>query len=188
MNITFEPFVSTNEWLQKKKNILELGCSHHQQHTATKWQDCIFFFYGALPLSDLCSLCLVFSPPFVPIFGQFLFLSSFVIISSQPCVFSWLVPSPVLLIILFAPSFPSPYKSSVFPVSLSSLNVIPEVCTCLQRSLLSPCFTIKCVSRSSLYPRSWHPRTPWQPSCSDTSNSDHWQLTMGVIKVIIVWE
>ncbi len=28
------------------------------------------------------------SPPLVPIFGQFLFLSSFVIISSQPCVFS----------------------------------------------------------------------------------------------------
>ncbi len=64
------------------------------------------------------------SPPLVPIFGQFLFLSSFVIISSQPCVFSWLVPSPVLLIILFAPSFPSLYKSSVFPVSLSSINVI----------------------------------------------------------------
>ncbi len=67
--------------------------------------------------------------PLVPIFGQFLFLSSFVIISSQPCVFSWLVPSPVLLIILFAPSFPSLYKSSVFPVSLSSINVI-LVCTC----------------------------------------------------------
>ncbi len=64
------------------------------------------------------------SPPLVPIFGQFLFLSSFVIISSQPCVFSWLVPSPVLLIILFAPSFPSLYKSSVFPVSGSSINVI----------------------------------------------------------------
>ncbi len=35
----------------------------------------------------------------------------------------------MLLIILFAPSFPSLYKSSVFPVSLSSINVI-LVCTC----------------------------------------------------------
>ncbi len=85
-------------------------------------------------LSDSLSVSCV--SPLVPIFGQFLFLSSFVIISSQPCVFSWLVPSPVLLIILFAPSFPSLYKSSVFPVSLSSINVIPYVCTCLQRS---PC-------------------------------------------------
>ncbi len=93
------------------------------------------------------------SPPLVPIFGQFLFLSSFVIISSQPCVFSWLVPSPVLLIILFAPSFPSLYKSSVFPVSLSSINVI-LVCTC------SPAISIfpnKVFKRTSTSPRSWIP-------------------------------
>ncbi len=95
------------------------------------------------------------SPPLVPIFGQFLFLSSFVIISSQPCVFSWLVPSPVLLIILFAPSFPSLYKSSVFPVSLSSINVI-LVCTC---SPAISMFPNKVFKRSSTPPRSWHPRT-----------------------------
>ncbi len=95
------------------------------------------------------------SPPLVPIFGQFLFLSSFVIISSQPCVFSWLVPSPVLLIILFAPSFPSLYKSSVFPVSLASINVI-LVCTC---SPAISMFPNKVFKRSSTPPRSWHPRT-----------------------------
>ncbi len=83
------------------------------------------------------------SPPLVPIFGQFLFLSSFVIISSQPCVFSWLVPSPVLLIILFAPSFPSLYKSSVFPVSLSSINVIPGVCVPVSSDLCSV-WLLKC--------------------------------------------
>ncbi len=103
------------------------------------------------------------SPPLVPIFGQFLFLSSFVIISSQPCVFSWLVLSPVLLIILFAPSFPSLYKSSVFPVSLSSINVIPQcpvgMCTCAPAISL---YLNKVCEGSSTSPRSWHPRTPWQ--------------------------
>ncbi len=97
------------------------------------------------------------SPPLVPIFGQFLFLSSFVIISSQPCVFSWLVPSPVLLIILFAP-FPSLYKSSVFPVSLSSINVIPQcpvgMCTCAPAISL---YLNKVCEGSSTSPRSWHP-------------------------------
>ncbi len=100
------------------------------------------------------------SPPLVPIFGQFLFLSSFVIISSQPCVFSWLVPSPVLLIILFAPSFPSLYKSSVFPVSLSSINVIPSVCTCLQRSLFY--VTLKCLNEVHRLLVPGTPVHPWQ--------------------------
>ncbi len=95
------------------------------------------------------------SPPLVPIFGQFLFLSSFVIISSQPCVFSWLVPSPVLLIILFAP-FPSLYKSSVFPVSLSSINVI-SFGVYLFSSDLYVLFTIKC---SKEVPRLLVPGTP----------------------------
>ncbi len=58
------------------------------------------------------------------------------------------------LIILFAPSFPSLYKSSVFPVSLSSLNVI----TCVKfvsRDLCClrvPCFQIKYPERSSSFP------------------------------------
>ncbi len=61
--------------------------------------------------------------------------------------------------ILFAPSFPALYKSSVLPVSLSSLNVI-SVCTCLQRSLLSPCSVkLKCLKEVArlLVPRSWLP-------------------------------
>ncbi len=87
----------------------------------------------------LCLSVSCVSPPLVPIFGQFLFLSSFVIISSQPCVFSWLVPSPVSLIILFAPSFPSLYKSSVFPVSLSSINVISL------SVYLSPAISVLCL-------------------------------------------
>ncbi len=117
----------------------------------------------------LCLSVSCVSPPLVPIFGQFLFLSSFVIISSQPCVFSWLVPSPVSLIILFVPSFPSLYKSSVFPVSLSSINVIPGVCTCLQRSMF--CVQIKVFKRSSKPPRSWHPRAqPWQNTGPKTTH------------------
>ncbi len=42
-------------------------------------------------VKDTCvrlSLSVSCVSPLVPIFGQFLFLSSFVIISSQPCVFS----------------------------------------------------------------------------------------------------
>ncbi len=110
------------------------------------------------------------SPPLVPIFGQFLFLSSFVIISSQPCVFSWLVPSPVLLIILFAPSFPSLYKSSVFPVSLSSINVIPGVCVPVSSDLCSvwllKCFKeVQCILVPGTPCTSvtiWHLREPFK--------------------------
>ncbi len=128
-------------------------------NTTTHWNWCRIYFEKKfsqkllvvrLSLSVSCV-----SPPLVPIFGQFLFLSSFVIISSQPCVFSWLVPSPVLLIILLAPSFPSLYKSSVFPVSWSSINVI-LVCTC---SPAISMFPNKVFKRSSTPPRSWHPRT-----------------------------
>ncbi len=75
-----------------------------------------------------------------------------IIISSQPCVLSWLVPSPVSVII----SFPSLYRSSVLPVSLSSLNVI----TCVFMSPWSPCFQLKCVYRSSSSPRSCVPGSP----------------------------
>ncbi len=66
------------------------------------------YYCQTLSLSVSCV-----SPPLVPLFGcscpHFLFISS-------------LVPSPVLLIILFS-SFVCPFKNPVFPASVSSLNV-----------------------------------------------------------------
>ncbi len=95
------------------------------------------------------------SPPLVPL-----------IISSQPCVFSWLVPSPVSVIILFAPSFPPLYKSSVLPVSLSSLNVI-SVCSCIPRSLF--CVANKVFQKKLIVPRSCVPGSPCVPRVTEDS-------------------
>ncbi len=71
----------------------------------------------------------------------------------------------MLLIILFAPSFPSLYKSSVLPVSLSSLNVI-SVCSCLPRSLF--CVPNKVFQRKFLVSSFL---VPGSPVCTVTEHS-----------------
>ncbi len=70
------------------------------------------------------------------------------------------------LIILFAPSFPSLYKSSVFPVSLSSLNVI-SVCSCIPRSLF--CVANKVFQKKLIVPRSCVPGSPCVPRVTEDS-------------------
>ncbi len=92
----------------------------------------------------------------------------------------------MLLIILFAPSFPSLYKSSVLPVSLSSLNVI-SVCSCLPRSLFcvpnkvfqrkflvsgSPvCTVTEHSTQTTLPPRRWSSLPASLPLAGETSHS-----------------
>ncbi len=86
------------------------------------------------------------------------------------------------VIILFAPSFPALYKSSVLPVSLSSLNII-SVCTCLQRSLLSPCSVkLKCLKEVPrlLVPRSWLPCVHRDRRLDQATDDFSWGRAVGV--------